>query len=231
MSAFLLRRLPCAAALFCLLPLAHAEDPLASVLAHMDGAAATFQNLTADFRRVSHTAVINEDTVDTGTLYVKRPKASDVRMRFDFQPPNPKQVEFSGHTALVYTPKNNEATEYDLTKQKGLIDQFLLLGFGSNSRELQKAYSIRMGGAETIGGQKTVRLELTPKSKEALEHLKKVDLWISDATGVAVQQKLYEAGGDYMLATYTNMKLNEKLPDSAFKLNLPKDVRHTRPSK
>lgn len=233
MSSPFQTRLLCAAslALFLLTNAYAADDPLAATLARMDSAAAAFKNLTAEVRRVSHTAVINEDTVDAGTLYVEKAKPNDFRMRLDFQPPNPKQVEFSGHTARVYYPKNNNVEEYDLAKYKGLVDQFLLLGFGSGSRDLEKVYDIRLGGADTIVGQKTVRLELTPKSKETLQHLKKVDLWISDATGVAVQQKLDQSGGDYMLATYTNMKLNDKLPDSIFRLNLPKDVRRERPQK
>jgi outer membrane lipoprotein-sorting protein len=54
----------------------------------------------------------------------------------------------------------------------------------------------------------------------------KFELWISDETGISVQQKMYQRGGDYSLATYTNMKINQNLPDSAVKLNLPKGVQH-----
>jgi outer membrane lipoprotein-sorting protein len=121
--------------------------------------------------------------------------------------------------------------EYDLGKERGMVDQFLLLGFGSSSKELQNAYSIRLGGPETVAGEKATRIELTPKSADVLAHLKKVDLWISDATGVAVQQKFYEPGGDYSMATYTNIKTDANIPDSALRLNLPRDVRRQRPQK
>ena len=40
-------------------------------------------------------------------------------------------------------PKSNSVEEDDLGKEKGMIDQFLLLGFGSTSRrDLQDAYTI-----------------------------------------------------------------------------------------
>lgn len=209
-----------------------AGDELAATLARMDDAGASFKGLSAGIRKVSHTAVINEDTVDTGTIYVKRPKPHDLRMRIDIQPPNPKQVEVSGHLVSIYYPKSNAVEQYDFGgKERGMVDQFLLLGFGSSSKELQNAYSIRLGGPETVAGEKTTRIELTPKSSDALAHLKKVELWISDATGVAVQQKFYEPGGDYSMATYTNIKTDANIPDSAVKLNLPRDVHRQRPQK
>jgi outer membrane lipoprotein-sorting protein len=207
-----------------------AGDELADTLARMDATAARFKSLTADIRKVSHTAVINEDTADTGTIYVKRPKPNDLRMRIDIQPPNPKQAEFSGHVVQIYYPKSNTVEEYDLGKEKGMIDQFLLLGFGSRVRDLQDAYTIRLGGDETVNGEKTVRIELTPKSPDVLAHLKEVELWI-DARGEAIQQKFYEPGGDYSVATYSNMKTDVNLPDSSVKLNLPRDVHRQRPQK
>ena len=98
------------------------------------------------------------------------------------------------------------------------MDQFLLLGFGSSSKDLESAYTIRVAGAETLAGQAATHLELTPKSKEVLQHLTKVDLWISDATGYPVQQQFRLPGGDYRMVTYTNVKINPDLPDSALEV-------------
>ena len=51
-----------------------ADETLAATLAKMDTVAAGFKGLRADVRQLSHTAVINEDAVDTGTIAVRRPK-------------------------------------------------------------------------------------------------------------------------------------------------------------
>jgi outer membrane lipoprotein-sorting protein len=208
-----------------------ADSSLASTLARMDEAAAKFKGLQADVQKIAHTAVINEDSVDAGTIVVKRPKPYEIRVLFDFQPPNTRQVVIAGVKGAIYYPGINTVQEYDLGKSRSLVEQFMLLGFGSNSKDLESAYSIRLGGPETVAGQKTTRLELIPKSPDVLAHLKRVDLWISDATGIAVQQKLYETGGDYLLATYTNIKLRTNLPDSAVKLDLPKSVKREYPQK
>ena len=208
-----------------------AQDPLAATLARMDEAAAKFKGMEADVQEVSHTAVINEDTVSAGTIMVKRPKPNDIRVLFDFKPPNPKRVLIVGVKVDVYYPGINTVQGYDLGKSRSLVEQFMLLGFGSNSKDLESAYSIKLGGPETVAGQAATRIELIPKSQDVLAHLKKVDLWISDAMGIAVQQKIYETGGDYLLATYTNIKLRPNLPDSLVKLDLPKSVKREYPQK
>jgi outer membrane lipoprotein-sorting protein len=43
-------------------------------------------------------------------------------------------------------------------------------------------------------------------------------LWIDPARGISVQQQLFQASGDYRLAKYSNIELNEKVPDGTFKL-------------
>jgi outer membrane lipoprotein-sorting protein len=126
---------------------APAEDSsLAATLARMDDAAAKFKGLQADMQKIAHTAVINEDSVDAGTIAVKRPNPHDIRVLMNFQPPNPRQVMIAGVKGAIYYPGMNTVQEYDLGKSRSLVEQFMLLGFGSNSKDLESAYSIRLGG-------------------------------------------------------------------------------------
>lgn len=203
----------------------YAADDLQSIYSKIDSAAASFKGLSADIRQDAHMDQINEDDVSTGKILVKRPKAHDVRMRIDFQEPNQKQVAFAGNKVEIYYPKTNTVEEYDLGKRKGMVEQFLILGFGSTSQELQSAYRVRLVGEEAINGQPTTRLELIPKSSDMAQTFPKIELWISNATGLALQQKLYDKGGrDYHLATYSNMKMRPDISDSEIKLNIPKDA-------
>jgi outer membrane lipoprotein-sorting protein len=151
-------------------------------------------------------------------------------MKFDIKEPNLKQVAFDARTGQVYYPKSRTVDIYEIAKYKKQADQILLLGFGTTSKEMADSYQIALGGTETVTGQKTTRLVLTPKADEM--HLQKVELWISDTTGLPVQQKLYwpgPNGGDYDLATYSNMQVNTNLPESAVKLELPKGVKKEYP--
>jgi outer membrane lipoprotein-sorting protein len=42
---------------------------------------------------------------------------------------------------------------------------------------------------------------------------------------------MHQSGGDYILNTYTNMKVNPNLSDSDLKLNVPKNAKRERPQK
>ena len=202
-----------------------ADKLLQETFVRMDAAAASFKGLTADVRKVAYTAVIQEGSTDIGTMAVKRSKPHDLRALVNIKQPDPKQVGFSDHIALIYYPKTKTVQVAQLDKKSStLVEQLLLLGFGSTSGEIESAYTVNLGGPDTVNGQKTVRIELTPKSPEKLAGFTRIDLWISDSSGLAVQQKLFQAGGDYTMATYSNMKLEANLPDSAVKLELPKDV-------
>jgi outer membrane lipoprotein-sorting protein len=203
-----------------------ADDSLADVFANMDRAAARFRDLTANMKRVSYTAFVKEEAVDTGTIAVKMPKTHDYKILMDFKTPDPKMVQVDGTKVLFYLPKAGTAQEINLGKSnRENIEAFTRLGFGGNSRDLQSAYTVKYGGPETVEGQKATRIELVSKSKDVAVQFPKFELWISNDTGISIQQKIYQPGGDYSLATYTNMKINQNLPDSAVKLTLPRNVR------
>ena len=200
-----------------------ADPPLDAVLARLDQAAINFKGLTADIRKIAHTDVVNVDDVDSGTIVVKRVKAHDTRIRIELTDPQ-QIVTIGGGKVQVFKPKTNEAEEVELGKNRGVVDQFMLLGFGSNSGEIRNAYTVTLGGADSINGEKTTRIILVPKDPEILARVKKCELWISDK-GWTVQQKFHTGGGDYVLSTYSGMKLNPIIADKDLKLELPKGVK------
>jgi outer membrane lipoprotein-sorting protein len=203
---------------------------LDAVLQRIDKAGAAFRGMSAHLRQVSHTAVINEDTVDSGTIRLKRPHRRDLRMLIDVTEPDAKTVAFQGHKLEIYYPKIKTVQEFDVGKSRALLEQFFLVGFGTSRADLEASYSLRLIGPDMLEGQKTEHLELIPKSKEILQHLTKFELWISDS-GYPVQQKFDLKAGDYQLATYTDVKINPDLPEADLKLQLPRNVKREYPQK
>lgn len=219
--------------LFCsfTLPASAAVPGLESVLARMNDAAATFKAMSAEIKRITHTAVLNDNSEEAGTVSMLRLSPRDARMLIEFTAPDPKSIAFQQRKAQIYYPKLQQVEIYDLGKYSKLIDQFLLLGFGTSGRELVKSYDVKVLGEETIGGRNVVKLELVPKSGEARQQLNKVELWLDEAGAYPVQQKFYQPGGDYMLITYTDVKLNPPLSSGAVTLQLPNNVKKVTPQK
>jgi outer membrane lipoprotein-sorting protein len=204
-----------------------APGPLEAAFASMDKAAITFKGLTADLRKVSYNPIAEKEDVEAGTITVKRFKPADTRFLIKFTVPTEKLVFIGDGKFRMFTPKSAEAQEGNLGASKDLVNQGMLLGFGSNSSQLKAAYTVKLGGPEAVNGEKTTRLEAVPKDPELLKHVKRCDLWISE-NGIVMQQKFYEPGGDYVLNTYTNMKMAPNLPESAVKLDIPKGIKVTK---
>jgi len=168
--------------------------------------------------------------VDVGTIKLRRPKPHETQILIEFTEPDPKVVSFQGKKAEIYYPRMQTVDEYDLGKNRDLVNQFLLLGFGNTSRELQEAYNIRLIGPDTLSGQKATEIELIPKSKEVAQQIKRFELWISDSSGLPVQLKYYPSGQSIQM-TYSDIKRNPDLADSDLKLQLPKGVKREYPQK
>ncbi|MBI5085352.1 MAG: outer membrane lipoprotein carrier protein LolA [Acidobacteria bacterium] len=224
-------RRACTAALLFFLPGLAQAGALEDVLARMDRSAGGFRGLTAKVRKVSYTALVKESTEESGDFSVLRVKPKDMRILVEFTRPDPRAIAFQGKKVQVYYPKTLTVQEYDLGKQGSLVDQFLLLGFGTPGSDLRKSYAIKYGGEETINGVRTERLELTPTSAEAQKHVKLVEIWISQPEGTTVQQKVHQPSRDYVLFSYSDIKLNPRLTEDSVKLKLPKGVKKETPLK
>ncbi len=225
-------RLPIIPLLAAALLLAPAPVPAATleqVLAIMDKAGPEFRDLSASLNRADYTPILKETEVSPALVWMKRAGPRDLRLLVEFKEPNPRTIAFEKNTAELYYPKMQSVDVYNLGKSRSLVDQFLVLGFGSTGVELKRSYSIRLIGDQQISGETTTRIELVPRSAAVLEHMQKAELWIA-AAGYPLQQKIYTSSTEYTF-TYSNVKLNTNFPDTALKLQLPKGVKRVYPQK
>ena len=198
---------------------------LESVLAQMDSQAKNFHSLSADVERTKVTVVVNDRSTETGTML-----AHDDKMLLDMKAPDPRTILLTGGTLYVYTPGLKRVEEYDLGQNRGMVDQFLLLGFGTPGKDLQKDYAVTLVGEPTIDDKKTAELELIPKSQAALAHFTKIQIWLDEASWLPVQQQIFETGsGDYSIIRYSKVVRNPQIPDSQFKAHWPKGTTKVKP--
>lgn len=192
----------------------------------MDKSAKDFRSLTADIENVKYTAVVKDTSTETGQIWVRH----DQKMRIDFSKPEPRTILRTGDSLFIYNPKIKRVEEYDLGKNRSMVDQYVRLGFGTRSEDLKKSYEVTVSGEQDLDNKKVVVLELTPKSEQIRSQISKIEMWIDEASWLPLQQKFYETGsGDYILFHYSNFMKNLKISDSKFKQDWPKDVTHEKP--
>lgn len=197
-----------------------------SALKQLDSQAKSFRSLTANIERTKVTLVVNDKSTESGTIAVRH----DDKMRIEFTQPDPRTILRSGNELYLYNPKIKRVEQYDLGKRRSLVDQFLLLGFGTSGTEMQKGYLVTLLGEEQMDNRQVLKLELTPKSEEVRNQVSKIHIWIDESTWLPAQQQFFETGsGDYLLIRYTNVVRNVRLTDTDFKPHWPKGVTHFKP--
>lgn len=209
--------------------MAASDGSLESVLTKLDQTAAQFHTAEARFTWIMFNSVVNDVAeTETGTIYFRR-NGQDIQMAADIDKPESKQVIFSEGKIELYQPKIGTVDVYDAGAHREEFETFLVLGFGSSGQDIRKSFDVNYGGEEKIDGTDTAKLDLVPKSDKIKQHFPQIILWIDVQRGVSVQQKLMEPNGDYRLAKYSDIRLNQKIPNKVFKLrtsNNPKIVTH-----
>jgi outer membrane lipoprotein-sorting protein len=202
---------------------AQSDAALQKVLGEMDSAAASFHTTQANFEWEQYWKVVNEHETQKGTVYYRR-SGKEIQMMADITDP-PKSVLFSEGKVQVYEPKMKRVTSYEAGKNREAVESFLVLGFGGSGHDMLKSFDVKYLGPETVGGVNTEKLELVPKSERVRNIFAKIWLWIDPARGISVQQQFFEPSGDYRLAKYSDIHVNQKIADNAFKLKTSGDAK------
>ena len=192
-----------------------------AVLTRMDQAAPRFRAMSADVQMTTFTAIIGDKTVEDGTLKMQRLKSGEVRAIIDFShQTDAREIAFLGKIIRIYYPNLKTYQDYDVGKNTDILNQFLLLGFGSSGKELSRSYTITQDGTEKIAGQDTTKLLLIPNDPKVKDRLSKIEMWIPNDAAYPLQQQFFEPSGNYRIVTYLNIKINPPMKGT-LELKLP----------
>src|SRR6184192_1407890 len=124
-----------------------ATGELESVLSQLDKASEGFHSVQADFVWNQYQKVVDETDVQKGSIYFvcnDKDKDKGTQMAADITVPDKKYVVFNDGKLRLYLPKIDQLTEYETTeKNRGDLESFLVLGFGSRGHDLLKAFDTK----------------------------------------------------------------------------------------
>jgi outer membrane lipoprotein-sorting protein len=192
-------------------------DAQERVLTQMDAAAKTIRTTEASVVWDQYQKVINDSDTEKGKVYFRR-EGGQTQMAVDFAEPDKKYVVYAGGKVQVYQPKIDQVSEYSAGKSQADVESFLVLGFGGGGHDLLKSYDMKYLGPEKVNGIDAEKLELIPKSVHLRNNIARLVLWIDPVRGISIQQQIFEPSGDYRLAKYSDIHINQSLPDNVFRL-------------
>jgi outer membrane lipoprotein-sorting protein len=205
-------------------------ESLNDVLARMDQSARNFRTFSAKIRRTEYTKILNDKEVSDGLRIVKRANGQTIGV-VQFFGKNPQTIRFAAKTVEVYYPDAKRVEIWDAGKFGKMgkqVDQLLLIGIGVSSADLRHDFDITSGGTETIGGKTTTQIQLIPKDNDLRKQVEKIEMWIAEGESVPLQVTVTRTSGDYEEAVYSDVHMNPAMPDSAFELQLPADVKRVK---
>jgi outer membrane lipoprotein-sorting protein len=205
---------------------------LQQVLARMDKAANDFKSMTSQVTYITHTEVLNENDKETGTITMKKVQSGEIQSLVDFTAPDRKTITFEKHRIQEYFPKLKTVQVFDLAKHGEQVDKFIGIGFGTSGLELAKDWDVSVLGTENWQEQTSIQLQLLPKTPDAKQYVTKIELWIpAQGDPYPLHEKIFEPSGDYLLVTYSDLKINPPLSSDALTLKLPPGVEIVHPGK
>jgi outer membrane lipoprotein-sorting protein len=199
-----------------------AADDLTPVLAKLDATSKTFKSAQADilWDHVQTQPVEDKDS-QGGTILVARDGGESklaLRIKTHNGQPDLKEMVYAGGIGKMYTPSMKQMQVFKIGDNKAALDAFLTIGFGGSGQDLNKNWVITSLGTESVNGVSAAKLQLIPKDAELAKSTPKVLLWIDMNQGVAVKQQRFQNDASYLVFTYSNIKLNGKVPSGAFEI-------------
>jgi outer membrane lipoprotein-sorting protein len=196
------------------------DAELQRVLNGMDSVAKDFRTFTARFSQRKYTAILKEfDTPDeSGEFLYSRAKDGTVLMRHEILSPGRRITTVKGNKGVIYRPDIKEAQMVEREKLQDYVEYFAL-GIGQYSSKLREKFKLSYVGSDSINKAPCAVLLMVPKDPKV--GLDSITVWLKEASWTPAQYKFLEPSKDYILITFSDEKINPRIPSSKFEQNLP----------
>jgi len=187
-------------------------------LQEMAKAQEAVRTLSADFRQVKVSRLLQEPSRASGTFFFAAPD----QVRWDYKEPRPMVVLMTSKAMVTYRPLERQAERLELGRHQKKI--FSFLSATQPLASLSRHFSFALRDA---GEGRHFNLLLTPVTHAIKNRLSSVELVVDRETLLPVKVTYSEADGDLTTYEFSNIAVNRSLPEGIFALDLPPGVKVT----
>jgi len=208
-------------------PLTRAEETttVEDVLERMAAAYSSVKSLGADLEQVkSYPQLGMTDPPEKGVLHVKRKSENNLLVRLEIQQPEQRIVTVGDGRYMLYQPRIKQAIEGRVdTKASNSSGTSFMSYFMGDLSGAKKDYGFEVVGEEKVGQHQTVHLRLTalPGGEG---YYPQIDLWVDRELWIPVRQELVEPNRSVTTLEFGDIRINDEINDSVFKIKLPANV-------
>jgi outer membrane lipoprotein-sorting protein len=192
---------------------------LQSLLKQLDKTSGDFKTAVADVEMTVVESAEGEARRASGKAYFSR----DGSARIDLTDPEARTLLRTGEDLWIYEPARALVEHYPVGKYPERHAVYTPLGFSLTGNALSKDYIVGLLGEEVVDDEKTLHLELTPKSDEVRAKVSKIQLWIEERSWLPIRQTVFHTDANHSVsARYLRASRNVPVDDSVFKPKWPK---------
>lgn len=161
----------------------------------------------------------------SGRMYMN--KNGDIRIRENAENGGTgREMLVTRSEVQEYNPALKQVDRYSLSKHKNRMEPYARLGFANTGKDLKDDYLVTMRGEDTIRGERTLMLELTPKKDSIRQIVSKVTLWINEASWMPMRQVIEDVTNQESLTVdYRGSARNLSLNPNFFKAKWPRGTK------
>lgn len=203
--------------LFLSVPLLQAgETEKKLVLGNVKSAGESLTSLQAKMKQRKISAFMEKEVVTKADFYYMKPG------KYVLDPSSKSENEYIIVGDEIWIVNDQNKTVTTTSNNEMNFGQYLV-GFGASTESLEKLFDIMVGPKTSAKKFNIYRIELRPRKNTSLHgKLEQIiveirdDLWLPDSA------TLTESDGDETVWEFTDYKINPKIKDSVFKLEVPK---------
>ena len=202
------------------LPLAAAKvaDPgsLDEVIKKVQEQQRKTNTLQADFRQEKELALLSKPEVSTGTFVYSKPN----NVLWSYDAPKRVQMLITNGKLTTFYPELNKAETLDVKRFEDRI--FKYMGATGAIEELARYFDFTFTNKPS---EPVYVLDLKPKTGAVAKRVQRIKLWIDKKSYLTKKIEYVEGDGDITRYEFTNIKVNQPVPQGRFVLNLPANVK------
>ena len=172
--------------------------------------------LQADFRQEKELALLSKPEVSTGTFVYSKPN----NVLWTYDAPKRVQMLIANGKLTTFYPDLNKAETLDVKRFEDRI--FKYMGATGAIDELARYFDFTFTNKPS---ETTYVLDLKPKTGAVAKRVQRIKLWIDKASYLTSKIEYVEGDGDVTRYAFTNIKVNQPVPQGRFVLNLPANVK------
>lgn len=189
---------------------------LDAVLGQISAAQANIRTLSARFRQTKVSHLLKNPSISEGQFFFAAPD----RVRWDYQHPNSFVVLITAKLMTFYRPAENLVEKVELGRNQRKV--FAFLSAAEPVSSLTRHFSLTL---RDPGGQENYVLILRPVTHYMKKRLREVTLVVDRQLFLPVKVSYSEADGDLTTYEFSEIVVNQELPQGFFSLDLPAGVR------